>query len=106
MPLTPAVFHVLLALDGGARHGYAIMQEATATSGLSMGPGTVYGTLQRLEEGGHVAEAVRPADDPDERRRYWRLTPAGRDALRAEAARLAGLTELLRSRNLAPGRGA
>ena len=106
MPLTTAVFHILLALEAGARHGYAIMQEVGATSGLSMGPGTVYGTLQRLEEAGHVEEAPRPAEETDERRRYWRLTPEGRDALREEAGRVAGLADLLRSRNLAPMKGA
>lgn len=106
MPLTPAVFHVLLALETGARHGYSIMQEVTATSGLSMGPGTVYGTLQRLEEAGQVEEAARPPEETDARRRYWRLTPAGRDALREEAERLASLTELLRRRNLTPAREA
>jgi DNA-binding PadR family transcriptional regulator len=101
-PLTPAVFHVLLALQDGARHGYAIMQEAAATAGLTMGPGTVYGTLQRLEESGLVVEAPAQAGESDPRRRYWQLTIAGEARLRAEAGRIAALTDLLRDRNLAP----
>lgn len=101
-PLTPAVFHVLLALADGAAHGYAVMQAVERTAGFTMGPGTVYGTLQRLEDSGQVEEAVAPRN-ADERRRYWRLTPAGRAALRSESARLTALAELLRSKKLAPG---
>ncbi len=61
-PLTPAVFHVLLALADGPLHGYAIMQavERTAGPGLSTGPGTIYGTIQRLEDGGLVREVAAP----------------------------------------------
>lgn len=101
-PLTPAVFHVLLALQEEPRHGYAIMQEVEATAGLVMGPGTIYGTLSRLEEAGLVAEAEAPADGADGRRRYWRLTPEGDAELRAEAVRIAGLSDLLKARDLAP----
>ena len=101
-PLTPAVFHVLLALADGAAHGYAVMQAVEATAGFTMGPGTVYGTLQRLEESGLVEEAS-PPRDADERRRYWRLTVAGRAALRLESARLTALADLVRAKRLAPG---
>ncbi len=101
-PLTPAVFYVLLALAEGARHGYAIMQAVGATTATSMGPGTIYGTLQRLTEGGLVEEVSAPSGESTERRRYYGLTSAGRQALRTEAARIESLAELLRSRNLLP----
>jgi DNA-binding PadR family transcriptional regulator len=102
IPLTPAVFHVLLALDDGARHGYAIMQAVETSAGTIMGPGTIYGTLQRLTEVGLVQGVAAPRGEVAERRRYYRLTAAGRAALRTEAARIASLAELLRSRDLLP----
>jgi len=90
-PLTPAVFHILLALSGGRKHGYAIMQEVAADGGgfLRMGPGTLYGSLQRMGAAGLVEE-TEDADQPDkdERRRYYKLTDAGRRALGGELARL------------------
>ena len=100
-PLTPAVFHVLLALADGPLHGYAVMRSVERTAGpeLRMGPGTVYGSLQRMEEAGLVAEA----EGGGERRRTFALTAAGRQALAAEAARLVRLADLVRARHLAPG---
>ena len=82
-PLTPAVIHVLMALAGGARHGYAIAKDVLRLTDnrIRLGPGTLYGTLQRLMECGWVEEASAPARNPDERRRYYRLTRSGRDAL-------------------------
>jgi DNA-binding PadR family transcriptional regulator len=100
--LTPAVFHVLLALERGALHGYGIMQAVAETAGVSMGPGTIYGTLQRLSDAGLVDEADSRPGEAGERRRCYRLTRAGRDALKAEARRIAELAELLRTRRLAP----
>src|SRR4029453_12171303 len=75
-PLTPAVFHILLALADGPRHGYAVMQavERSADAEPPMGPGTIYGSLQRMEEAGLVREIAAPADD---RRRRFPLLPAG-----------------------------
>jgi DNA-binding PadR family transcriptional regulator len=101
-PLTPAVFHILLALADGPRHGYAIMQavEETAGPAVRMGPGTIYGSLQRMEAAGLVRELAQPADD---RRRVFSLQPAGRRALEAEAARLNRLAALVRSKRLVPG---
>lgn len=94
-PLTPAVFHILLALAGGRKHGYAIMKEVAADGGglLRMGPGTLYGSLQRMTAAGLVEETEDAAgsdtdEDEDERRRYYRLTGAGRRALGSELARL------------------
>lgn len=98
-PLTPAVLHTLLALADGPLHGYAIMRAVEATSGIRMGPGTVYGTLQRLQDGGWV-EDVR--DQEDTRRRRYAMTRAGREALAREALRVDRLAALLRDRDLAP----
>lgn len=102
-PLTPAVFHVLVALAEGARHGYAIMQSVTETSGRAVGPGTVYGTLQRLEEAGLVEEVeARTAGEAGsaERRRYFAMTRKGRAALSAEARRVSRMADLVRARRL------
>jgi len=98
-PLTPAVFHILLALADGPLHGYAIMQAAEASSGAPMGPGTIYGTLERLEAHGFVKEV--PAARGD-RRRTFALQPAGRAALQDEARRLSRLAALVRARRLLP----
>lgn len=90
-PLTPAVFHILLALSGEPRHGYGIMQEIAERTGgeMTMGPGTLYRTLQRMRDGGLLEECdPRGARDADERRRYYRLTRKGRDAAAAAAERL------------------
>jgi DNA-binding PadR family transcriptional regulator len=103
--LTPAVFHVLLALERGALHGYGIMQAVEETAGVAMGPGTIYGTLQRLSDAGLVDEADAADGESGERRRRYRLTRAGRDTLKAEARRIADLAELLRTRRLAPAPG-
>jgi DNA-binding PadR family transcriptional regulator len=100
-PLTPAVFHVLLALSEGARHGYAILQEVEAVSGRPVGPGTIYGTLQRMEESGLVRETPAPSGAADGRRRYYELTAPGVAALRAEARRLVQMAELVQVKRLA-----
>lgn len=89
-PLTPVVFHVLLALSEGPLHGYAVMKEVERESGQSMGPGTVYGSLQRLQDAGWIEEAD---GDPDDARRgrAFRLTDEGRAGLRGEAERITRL---------------
>lgn len=93
LPLSPTVFHVLAALAREPRHGYAVAREVEELSGgrLVMGPGTLYGSLQRMTEAGLIAEAENPGDDGlhAERRRYYRSTPLGKAALRAESERLA-----------------
>ena len=101
-PLTPAVFHILLALADGPLHGYAIMQavEESAGPSIHMGPGTIYGSLQRMEDTGLVKELPARADD---RRRVFTLQPAGRKALALEAERLARLMTLMRAKRLVPG---
>ena len=99
VPLTPAVFHILLALAEGPLHGYAIMQSVEEESGIAMGPGTIYGTLERLEACGFVKELQASRRD---RRRTFALQPAGRTALQDEAGRLSRLASLLRSKRLVP----
>ncbi len=94
LPLTQPVFHILLALTGGERHGYGIMQDvAQQTDGaLQLGPGTLYGCLKRMLAAGLVEESDERSDPAlgDERRRYYRMTALGKRVVRAEAQRLAG----------------
>jgi DNA-binding PadR family transcriptional regulator len=102
-PLTPAMFHVLLALAGDDLHGYAILKEVELrTAGeVKLSTGTLYGIIKRLLADGLIAELrQRPAAHDDERRRYYRLTPQGREIASAEAARLEKVVALARSRNL------
>jgi DNA-binding PadR family transcriptional regulator len=102
--MTPAVVHVLLALAGGERHGYAILKDVELHVGnrLRFGPGTIYGTLQRLMEAGWVEEAASPAGDVDARRRYYRMTRDGREALEAEVDRLGALLDAARAHRIRP----
>ncbi|HEY2384472.1 MAG TPA: PadR family transcriptional regulator [Terriglobia bacterium] len=101
LPLTPAVFHILIALADGETHGYAIMQEVSRRSGGSvrLGPGTLYGAISRLLEEGLIEESAdRPDPEMDDtRRRYYRLTNFGGRVLAAETERLAGLVRAARS---------
>ena len=92
LPLSAATFHVLVAIADGPRHGYAIAQDVEElTEGrIVMGPGTLYGSLQRMCAAGLIEEAENPGDDGlhASRRRYYRMTPVGSAALRAESERL------------------
>lgn len=103
LPLTPSVFHILLSLAHGERHGYAMMRDVAGNTGgsLRLGPGTLYYSVQRMLEKGLIEEAAeRPAPElDDERRIYYRITDFGRDVARAEAARLAALVDLARDRD-------
>ena len=98
-PLSPVVFHILLAMEDGHDHGYAIGKAVRETSGRSIGPGTLYGSLQRMERDGLVREVTSPHDD---RRKPFALTAEGRRALEAEAARIERLAALSRARRLVP----
>jgi DNA-binding PadR family transcriptional regulator len=104
LPLTPATFHILLALVDGERHGYAIMREVgERTEGaVRLGPGTLYGSLKRLLEGGLVSDGAERAAPElgDERRRYYRVTDFGLAVARAEARRLDGLVRAARQKKL------
>ncbi len=106
LPLSPAVFHILVSLADGDRHGYAIIQDVAArTDGeVRLGPGTLYRSIQRMIEQDLIVETdTRPAPEADdERRRYYRITALGRAAARAEAERLAGLVKLARASGLLP----
>ena len=109
LPLTPAVFHILLALADGEKHGYAIMQEVgLRTDGtFRMGPGTLYGSIKRMRADGLIMESGERPDPAldDERRRYYRLTDFGQRVARAEAQRLAQLLRVAQSKHLLPEPG-
>jgi DNA-binding PadR family transcriptional regulator len=104
LPLTPAVFHVLLALADGERHGYAIMREVAEHTGgrIKMGPGTLYGTIKRLIEARLIEESDERPDPhlDDERRRYYRLSGLGERVVRAEAQRYADMAAVARGKKL------
>ena len=93
LPLAPVTLHILLALAGEDMHGYGIMKEVLRqTDGrYKLGPGTLYDNLQKLMTHGLVEQAPRRRPDDDPRRRYYRLTAAGRGVLTAEIARLEGV---------------
>lgn len=103
-PLTPAMFHILLALSGGERHGYTIMREINETSGgaFKLGPGTLYRSIKQMLALGLIEESGERPDPEldDERRRYYRITAAGRHAASVEATRLARLVSAARARRL------
>ena len=102
--LTRAVFHILLALADGERHGYAIMQEvAQNTDGqMEMGPGTLYGNIKRLLAAGLIEESSERPDPEldDERRRYYRLTAKGQRVLVTEVSHMNALVKVARSKQL------
>jgi DNA-binding PadR family transcriptional regulator len=103
LPLTPAVFYILFALAEGEKHGYAIMKEVeTVSSGqFTMGPGTLYTTIQRLLELGLIEETS-TASSSERRRRCYRLARMGRKALEAELSRMESLVRSAQRRKLAP----
>lgn len=104
LPLTPAAFHIMLALADGENHGYAIMKEvAENTQGkMRLGPGSLYGTIKRMLADGWIEETDERPDPEldDERRRYYRLTGVGRKLVQAEAERLEQLVNIARGKNL------
>ena len=107
LPLTPAVFHILLALVGCDRHGYSIMQEVRLyTEGkLRLGPGTLYRSIKQMLAEGLIIELDErpdPAID-DQRRRYYRLTDFGQHVLKAETERLEHVLKVARARQLLLG---
>lgn len=105
-PLTPAVFHILLALSTEERHGYGIIKDVLERTGgnLRLGAGTLYGSIKRMSDAGLLEESgSRPdAANDDERRRYYRLTRRGRDAAQLEARRLEQLVSDARERRVLP----
>jgi DNA-binding PadR family transcriptional regulator len=107
LPLTPAVFHILLALSEGDKHGYAVIvdvRERTAGE-VKLGTGTLYTAIKRLLERGLIRDTDVPAgeaDDNEERRRYYTLTELGQAVVQAEAERLERLVGIARERSLLP----
>ncbi len=105
-PLTAAVFSILLALSPGERHGYQIMKQVAADSRgtVTMGPGTLYGSIKRMLADGLVEEV---GDRPDptlggERRRYYGLTDRGRQRLAAELRRYQDALAIAGQRDVLP----
>jgi DNA-binding PadR family transcriptional regulator len=105
-PLTPAVFHILLALSSGERHGYGIMKQVEADSRgkVTMGPGTLYGSLKRMLDAGLVRESDKRVDPEmdDERRIYYQITGVGAQALAAELERYQRIVTIAQQRKLYP----
>ena len=104
LPLTPALFHVLLALADGEKHGYGIMQAVAAeTHGqMQIRTGSLYGAIQRMLAA-ELIEATTERPDPaldDERRRYYGLTDFGRRVLTAEAARIAQAMAVIQGKHI------
>lgn len=93
LPLTPTVFHMLLALADGEKHGYGIMQavEVETHGQMKIRTGSLYGAIRRMLEAGLIEEVTERLDPEldDERRRYYGLTDFGRRVLAVEAGRIA-----------------
>jgi DNA-binding PadR family transcriptional regulator len=105
LPLTPAVFNILLALADGEKHGYGIMLEVEAnTNGqILMGPGTLYGSIKRMLKADLIEvsdERLDPEMDDPRRRSYYRLTDLGRCTLRMEAERLASQVQIAKTKKV------
>ena len=105
-PLTPAVLHILLALSTEERHGYGIMKqvELDAQGKVKMGPGTLYGSLNRMIEAGLIRESEKRIDPKldDERRIYYRITALGQKALAAELERYREVVAVAEHKRLSP----
>src|SRR5687768_12858568 len=104
LPLSPQVFHILLALADQDRHGYGIMQEVEErTEGsVKLGPGTLYGAIKRLRADGLIEEMEEAEAGDAERRRCYHLTALGRQVARLEAERLEELVASARSKRVVP----
>ena len=106
LPLTPVVLHILLSLadERQGKHGYAVAREVEAfTDGyIRMGPGTLYGSIQRMLDASLIEERRVRTTEEDERRRYYRVTALGRRVLSLELERLAAIVALARRKQLLP----
>lgn len=105
LPLTPAMFEVLLSLTDGDLHGYAILKDVADRTGgrVTLSTGTLYGIIKRLLADGLAVESRRrpPAPDDDSRRRYYHITRFGLDVARAELARIRSMLDSARLAGLA-----
>lgn len=103
-PLTPAVFHILLALSTKERHGYGIMKEVESDSQgkVTMGPGTLYGSIGRMIQAGLICEGDTEIDPElaDERRNYYKITALGKKTLAAELQRYREVVALAKRKRL------
>ena len=106
LPLTPAVLHILLALadERHGRHGYAVARDVEeSTDGqIRMGPGTLYGSIQRMLDAELIEERSGRGTDEDARRRYYKLTSLGRRVLSLELERLSAVVAIARRKQLLP----
>lgn len=104
LPLQARDYLLLFALSAGSRHGYGLIKdvEADTAGAVTIDPANLYRSIKRLTKDGLVAEAEPPKGESagDERRRYYRITPLGKQVVKAEAARLADLATLARARKL------
>jgi DNA-binding PadR family transcriptional regulator len=102
LPLSPTIFHMLLALGEGERHGYALKREILQRTGgkLNLGSGALYGSINKMLEQGLIEESEERPDAhlDDERRRYYRITPLGKRVAQAEAMRMRQLVQLAEAR--------
>lgn len=105
--LTPTIFHILVVLSGGERHGYAILREVReiAEGKSSLGPTTLYRSIRTMLDGGLIEESGERPDPEsnDERRRYYRLTDFGAKVLSDEVKRLESLVKVARRKNILTG---
>ncbi len=104
LPLTHVTYHVLLVLAGTQLHGYGIIKEVYEQTGgtMDLETGTLYAAIKRLRDEGLIDVSPTPSEGPpaDSRRRYYKLTPFGREILRAESDRLARLVNLAREKDI------
>ena len=99
-PLTPAVFHILLALSSEERHGYDIMKQVAKDSNnsVTMGPGTLYGSIKRMIDSGLITEVGTKLGENNKERIYYRLTAKGRKQLGAEINRYSAVVKMVKKR--------
>src|SRR3954465_432726 len=106
LPLSPAMFEVLIALADGEKHGYAVLKEVARRTErrITLSPGTLYAIVRRFVAEGGIAESDERPDPAldDERRRYYRLTEFGRELARAEARRMETALGMARAKSLIP----
>ena len=103
IPMTPAVFHILLSLADAERHGYGIMKEVHERTGnaFRLGPGTLYRSIQRMSDAGYIE--ARDEAPEDDRKRFYRITDAGREAASREAKRLLDLVRQSEAKKIITG---
>ena len=104
IPLTPVVFHILLALANGERHGYEIMKivKRDSNDSIKIGNGTLYGSLKRMLADELIEDVGDRTDESETRRRYYKLTDLGRQLLNAEIQRYNHTVRVIQGYQLIP----